>query len=192
MGCMAAAGRADSSGCTLLKKTHTPEAVRLRPAFGAAHGAAFGSHQFRGKPTTWCGPAQTKQACRHAKSVASHVVSGQPTVLAKPAISVMPVVELREDVPLQAHQGRESRLVETTAHPGSENGPSQEHCRGAVRHAKCARPAANTTFVVMRTGRPPSGDEQEHGGQNQGIVSVLRIAAAMNMTAAEFFHTTEV
>src|SRR5512143_2588846 len=64
-----------------------------------ASGGAGGSIAFNGSPTTRCSTAQVKQAPRHPSSASSSVLSGQPTVLAKPAINVMPVMTLRESLP---------------------------------------------------------------------------------------------
>jgi hypothetical protein len=50
-------------------------------------------------PTTRCSSAHAKHAPRQPTWASSKVDSGQPTVLAKPAISVMPVITLRESRP---------------------------------------------------------------------------------------------
>ena len=48
-----------------------------------------------GRPSTRCSAAQPRQVPRQPNVSSPHCVSGQPTVLAKPAISVMPVMALR-------------------------------------------------------------------------------------------------
>jgi hypothetical protein len=70
------------------------------PAGGAAcGGAARGNDAFSGSPSSRCRAAQVKQAPRQPNCASSNADSGQPTVLAKPAISVMPVMALRESCP---------------------------------------------------------------------------------------------
>ena len=66
---------------------------------GSASEALFGSEAFSGKPSTRCSPAHAKHAPRQPICASSSVDSGQPTVLAKPAISVMPVIALRDSLP---------------------------------------------------------------------------------------------
>src|SRR5690606_39533076 len=60
-------------------------------AVAGAGRRALGNEALSGRPTNRCRPAQAKQAPRQPNSASSRVVSGQPTVLAKPAIKVMPV-----------------------------------------------------------------------------------------------------
>jgi len=56
----------------------------------------FGSKAFSGRTSSGCSAAQVKQAPRQPNFSSSKVDSGRPTVLAKPAISVMPVIALRD------------------------------------------------------------------------------------------------
>jgi hypothetical protein len=72
------------------------------PAAGTDPGGAcsnrrgrFGSVAFNGSPSTTCNAAHARQAPRHPSCASSSVVSGQPIVLANPAMSVMPVITLR-------------------------------------------------------------------------------------------------
>ena len=58
-----------------------------------------GSHRFSGSPSSRCSAAQPQQAPRQPHSDSINADSGQPTVLAKPAISVMPVMALRASAP---------------------------------------------------------------------------------------------
>ncbi|MCY1554952.1 hypothetical protein D9M68_915660 [compost metagenome] len=68
---------------------------------GFTSGAATlrGKDALSGSPSSRCRPAQHRQAPRQPSSCSSHAVSGQPTVLAKPAIRVMPVMLLRASWP---------------------------------------------------------------------------------------------
>lgn len=65
---------------------------------GAARSAA-GNMALSGDAMTRCRPAHTKQAPRHPMLLSSQAVSGQPTVLAKPANRVMPVMVRRAFCP---------------------------------------------------------------------------------------------
>lgn len=58
-----------------------------------------GNKALSGSPSARCSAAQPKQAPRQPNCCSSKVDRGQPTVLAKPAISVMPVMGLREAWP---------------------------------------------------------------------------------------------
>jgi hypothetical protein len=55
--------------------------------------------KFSGRPIKICAAAQAKQVLRQPIVSSPHAVSGYPTVLAKPAISVMPVIERRAASP---------------------------------------------------------------------------------------------
>ena len=59
----------------------------------------FCSKAFSGKPTSRCRAAQLMQAVRQPQCSSSQADSGQPMVLARPAISVMPVIGPRERWP---------------------------------------------------------------------------------------------
>ncbi len=48
-----------------------------------------------GRPIRMCAAAQAKQVLRQPMASSPHALNGHPTVLAKPAISVMPVIERR-------------------------------------------------------------------------------------------------
>ena len=52
-----------------------------------------------GSPSRMCAAAQAKQVLRQPICSSPSAVSGQPTVEAKPAISVMPVIERRAASP---------------------------------------------------------------------------------------------
>lgn len=55
--------------------------------------------KFSGSPRIRWAADQARQVSRHPSSLAPHAVNGQPTVLAKPAMSVMPVIADRASVP---------------------------------------------------------------------------------------------
>ena len=60
---------------------------------------ALGSHALSGTPSSRCNAAQPKQAPRQPHCTSIHADKGQPTVLANPAISVMPVMAPRAPLP---------------------------------------------------------------------------------------------
>jgi len=69
-------------------------------SFDRTGGGAGGIRsRLSGKPIRTCNPAQIKQAVRHPYCASSSADNGQPTVLAKPAISVMPVIGPRAALP---------------------------------------------------------------------------------------------
>jgi len=55
-------------------------------------GARGISSRFRGSPITMCSAAQIRHAARQPNCASRNAESGHPTVLAKPAIKVMPVI----------------------------------------------------------------------------------------------------
>src|SRR3546814_7603351 len=57
------------------------------------------SDLFSGIPTNRCSAAQLRQAVRQPNSTSSQAERGQPTVLAKPANKVIPVMALRAWLP---------------------------------------------------------------------------------------------
>ena len=68
--------------------------------FSGGCGTAFGiSSRFIGRPMTRCSTAQAMQAPRQPNCSMKNALVGQPTVLANPAKSVMPVIALRASRP---------------------------------------------------------------------------------------------
>jgi hypothetical protein len=65
----------------------------LAPATGGS------MNQLSGSPIRMCAAAQAKQVLRQSICSSPIAVSGQPTVEAKPAISVIPVIERRAASP---------------------------------------------------------------------------------------------
>ena len=55
-------------------------------------GARGISSRFKGSPITMCSAAQMRHAARQPNCALRKAESGHPTVLAKPAIKVMPVI----------------------------------------------------------------------------------------------------
>ena len=58
-------------------------------------GARGMSSRFKGSPITMCSAAQMRHAARQPNCASRKAESGHPTVLAKPAIKVMPVIDPR-------------------------------------------------------------------------------------------------
>ena len=58
-----------------------------------------GSRALSGRPSTRCSPIQPRQAPRQPQWLSMNAESGQPTVLANPASSVMPVMASRAPLP---------------------------------------------------------------------------------------------
>ena len=77
----------------------SPPASAPSPRAAAAAARRAGIMALSGMPRTRCNAAQLKHAPRQPTWLSSSADSGQPTVLANPAISVMPVMTLREPVP---------------------------------------------------------------------------------------------
>jgi len=75
-----------------------PSSAMATVAFGAAP-VPFGSQAFSGKERKRWISAQPRQASRHPHVASIIPESGQPTVLAKPAIRVMPVIGPRASLP---------------------------------------------------------------------------------------------
>ena len=69
------------------------------PTWPSALTAAWAARQFNGSPTTQVQRRPGQAGAAPADCASSQADSGQPTVLAKPAISVMPVMALRESWP---------------------------------------------------------------------------------------------
>ena len=77
-----------------------PEAGAAGPATGGAGWVPTGTRKrFSGNPSPRCSRAHAAQAQRQPSSASKSAVSGQPTVLAKPASSVMPVMAPRASRP---------------------------------------------------------------------------------------------
>jgi hypothetical protein len=58
-----------------------------------------GSSRLSGRPRMMCAAAHARHVSRQPSSAAPQAVSGQPTVLAKPASKVMPVMDERASNP---------------------------------------------------------------------------------------------
>jgi hypothetical protein len=82
-----------------------------------------------------CAAAQAKHVPRQPIASRPNELSGQPTVLAKPAIRVMPVIALRGVVAVDAAQRAECRVVQAEPHPDAEQKP-----RGHHHPDRCRRP----------------------------------------------------
>ena len=92
--CEQAGGMARRHGGALVGQRRVGRRARRR-----ARRRDLGSNAFSGTPSTRWSAAQVKQAPRQPMCVSRKAESGQPTVLAKPAISVMPVIAPRASRP---------------------------------------------------------------------------------------------
>ncbi|CRE20850.1 Uncharacterised protein [Bordetella pertussis] len=72
-----------------------PSCAAGASGLGVSAATALGSQAFNGRPIIKCKAAQPRHAPRQPNSVSIQAESGQPTVLAKPAISVIPVMAPR-------------------------------------------------------------------------------------------------
>ena len=102
-----------------------------------------------------CRTAQVSQASRQPQASSIQAVSGQPMVLAKPAISVMPVMGPRAPRPNNTASVENATsyrpkaiAIPTTTQPAAMP-------QAPVASASNARPMANSTEEVSRSGRPP-------------------------------------
>src|SRR4051812_44781532 len=87
-----AANTSDSS--TIVHRTTT--AAPAGTGGSAGGGNAFGtSNRLSGNPIKTCRRAHARQAPRQPNASMNKALAGQPTVLAKPANSVIPVMALR-------------------------------------------------------------------------------------------------
>src|SRR3546814_20378604 len=71
------------------------------------------SDLFSGIPTNRCSAAQLRQAVRQPNSTSSQAERGQPTVLAKPANKVIPVMALRARLPYSFTTVEKAALYKT-------------------------------------------------------------------------------
>ncbi len=78
----------------------TPDAVSCAWVAVGGGGRIFGtSSRFIGRPISRCSAAHARQAPRQPKASMKIALVGQPTVLANPANSVMPVIAFRASRP---------------------------------------------------------------------------------------------
>jgi hypothetical protein len=101
--------------CTAMAVTTIHEAANAKPSMIIGRSIAMwgllplsaetatpddvGSSRLSGRPRTMCAAAHTRHISRQPSSAAPQAVSGQPTVLAKPASKVMPVMDERAATP---------------------------------------------------------------------------------------------
>ena len=156
-----------------------PEGAACSGAFSGGSGCAFGTRsRFIGRPITRCSIAQARHAPRQPNAWMKDALNGQPTVLAKPANSVMPVIALRASRAVETGHGGESRLIEPEAHaeakdrPGhgeaggiggqrQQNQPGGEHEIGCGQHIPPAMPVDDPPGE-----RPEQAREQQRGRED--------------------------
>ena len=122
-------------------------------AFSAA--PARGSQPLSGTPTSKCNAAQPAHAPRQPHCVSIQADSGQPTVLANPAINVMPVMAPRAPWPYSRTSvaNAASYRPDPMATPISTQAANRP--TGPCASAMPTRLAANNRLVPTSTGRPP-------------------------------------
>ncbi len=96
-----------------------------------------------------------KQAPRQPNFSSSKADSGQPTVLAKPAISVMPVIALRDSCPYSRTSAAKADSYRPLPMARPINAQAANIDTGPCARPSDTRPAANTRLVPISTGRPP-------------------------------------
>ena len=114
------------------------------------------TRRLSGKPRTIWAMAHAAQVPRQPRATSPHAVSGHPTVLAKPAINVMPVMAERAVVPYirpsvanAASYSPSPMAAPMTSHPSQSIG-------SVCVTASIPRPAANSRLETPRTSRPPN------------------------------------
>ncbi len=121
---------------------------------GAARSAA-GNIALSGKPMTKCRPAHTRQAPRHPMVASSQAVNGHPTVLAKPANNVMPVMVRRACRPCSRTAVANAASYRPLPIARPITAQAAKTCSGCCAWLSAVRPAANTTLLAISAGRPP-------------------------------------
>src|SRR5436190_21798214 len=96
------------------------------------------------------------QAPRHPISASSNPVSGQATVLAKPAISVMPVIGARASLPYAAASAENADSYRPMDIPTPITSHATQSQARLGAQPISARPAAKTTFDATSIPRPPN------------------------------------
>src|SRR5436305_13915315 len=84
---------------------------------GGKGGAGGITSQLSGIETSRFTPAQIRQASRQPKACSNQAEAGQPTVLAKPAISVMPVIAARASRPYSRGRVGKAGSYDSIARP---------------------------------------------------------------------------
>ena len=102
-----------------------------------------------------CRTAQVRHASRQPQESSIHAVSGQPMVLAKPAISVMPVMGPRAPRPNNPASVENATSYRPKAMPIPITTHPAAMPQVPVARASNAKPVANSTEEVSRSGRPP-------------------------------------
>src|SRR3546814_19280079 len=113
------------------------------------------SDLFSGIPTNRCSAAQLRQAVRQPNSTSSQAERGQPTVLAKPANKVIPVMALRAWLPYSFTTVEKAASYKPMPMPAPISSQAMKNTEEPGDHARQASQAAKTKWLTSRTGRPP-------------------------------------
>src|SRR5216684_795235 len=81
-----------------------------RASSESSGGAGGMISQLSGSAANRLRAAQIRQASRQPNACSNQADAGQPTVLAKPAIKVIPVIEARASLPYSRVRGRKGRV----------------------------------------------------------------------------------
>ena len=118
--------------------------------------ATRGSSAFSGSPTSRCSAAQPRQAPRQPCWPSIQALSGQPTVLAKPAISVMPVIGLRAAWPYSRTSVAKAASYRPAPIASPITAQAANRPQGPWASASSTRPSAKMPLQPSSTGRPPT------------------------------------
>ena len=122
---------------------------------GSAGAGVLDSKLYSGNPKSKCSPAQIKQALRQPHSSSNHAESGQPMVLAKPAIKVMPVIAPRDRWPYKCTSVAKAASYKPAAMATPRMLQATNIPTGPCASAKAINPSAKTKLLSIKTGLPP-------------------------------------
>ena len=92
---------------------------------------------------------------RHPSHDSSAAEAGQPTVLAKPAISVMPVMLRRACAPWSRTRVANADSYSPPPIPSPSSSQASQSTATSGAKASISSPMAKTPLLAIRTGRPP-------------------------------------
>ena len=121
----------------------------------AGGGAGGTRNRFSGSPSTRCSPAQARQAPRQPTTSSSTAETGQPTVLAKPAIRVIPVIGPRAARPYSPASAANAASYSPIEMPTPITSQPSSMTHGPWAAARTTSPVASTRFDAVKTTRPP-------------------------------------
>ena len=103
-----------------------------------------------------CTTAHVMHAPRHPIAWSSHADSGQPIVLAKPAISVMPVIGVRASCPYIVASAANAVSYKPSAMPRPSTIHANPSDHGPCAAASSTSPSGSTIAEDTSTLRPPN------------------------------------